>query len=121
LEQTAHAAAAELAGAKERLRAETAQREQAEAKLQRERSLMDIFMQSVPDAVYFKDEQSRFVRCSDSLARSFGKKFAGLRKNVEDIQNEIRSAAAAWAPVRLYSRSRQSSICSASGSACKAN
>ena len=73
LEQTERSAAAELAGAKERLRAETAQREQAEAKLQRERSLMDIFMGSVPDAVYFKDEQSRFIRCSDSMACLFGK------------------------------------------------
>ena len=34
---------------------------------------MDHFMQSAPDAVYFKDAQSRFVRCSDSLARLLGK------------------------------------------------
>ena len=73
LEQNARSAAVELAEAKERLRAESVQREQAETNLQRERSLMDIFMRSVPDAVYFKDEQSRFIRCSDSMARLFGR------------------------------------------------
>jgi PAS domain S-box-containing protein len=73
LEQTLRSATAELADARERLRSETAQREQVEAKLLRERSLMDIFLGSVPDAVYFKDEQSRFIRCSDSMACLFGK------------------------------------------------
>ena len=73
LEQNARAATLELAATKERLRTEAAQREQVETKLQRERSLMDIFMHSVPDAVYFKDEQSRFIRCSDSMACLFGK------------------------------------------------
>jgi PAS domain S-box-containing protein len=76
LEQDARNAAAGQAAAQEQLRAEVAQREQVEAKLQHERSLMDVFMQSVPDAVYFKDEQSRFVRCSDSMARLFGKNSA---------------------------------------------
>ena len=45
----------------------------AEEKLRRERQIMDTFMQSVPDAVYFKDLQSRFIRCSHSMARLFGK------------------------------------------------
>ncbi|HUJ43844.1 MAG TPA: CHASE domain-containing protein [Opitutaceae bacterium] len=44
-----------------------------EADLRRERRLMDTFMESVPDAVYFKDLQSRFIRASHSLARYFGK------------------------------------------------
>jgi len=72
LEQTARAASAELVNTKERLHAESSQREQAETSLRRERSFMDIFMRSVPDAVYFKDEQSRFLRCSDSMAYLFG-------------------------------------------------
>jgi PAS domain S-box-containing protein len=45
----------------------------AEAELRRERRMMDVFMQSVPDAVYFKDLQSHFINCSHSLARYLGK------------------------------------------------
>jgi PAS domain S-box-containing protein len=45
----------------------------AEADLRRERWLMDTFMQMVPDAIYFKDLQSRFLKCSHSLARYLGK------------------------------------------------
>ena len=73
LEQSARASATELATAQEQLRSEVARREQAEGRLQRERSFMDVFMQSVPDAVYFKDLQSRFLKCSESMACYFGK------------------------------------------------
>jgi len=68
LEENARAAATELARVREQLGAAIAQREQAESRLKRERSFMDIFMQSVPDAVYFKDLQSRFLKCSESMA-----------------------------------------------------
>jgi len=67
------AQAAELARATELRQKEAAAREQAEAALRLEHGFMDHFMQSAPDAVYFKDAQSRFVRCSDSLARLLGK------------------------------------------------
>ena len=40
-----------------------------EADFRRERRIMDTFMRSVPDAVYFKDLQSRFIKCSHSMAR----------------------------------------------------
>ena len=43
-----------------------------EADLRRERQIMDAFMRSVPDVVYFKDLQSRFIRCSDSMVRKHG-------------------------------------------------
>ena len=46
------------------------------ADLRRERWVMDTFLHSVPDAVYFKDEQSRFIKCSDALARHLGKQSA---------------------------------------------
>ena len=72
LEEDARAATAGLAQAKDQLRDEAAQREIAENKLQRERSFMDVFMRSVPDSVYFKDTQSRFIRCSESQAFTFG-------------------------------------------------
>jgi PAS domain S-box-containing protein len=76
MEETARAAATQLSRIQEQLRAEIAQREQAESELQRERSFMDVFMRSVPDAVYFKDTQSRFLRASDSMAYMFGKQSA---------------------------------------------
>jgi PAS domain S-box-containing protein len=76
LKQNDDATAAKLTATEERLRHETAQQKETETKLQRERSFMDIFLRSVPDAVYFKDEQSRFVRCSDSMACFFGKNSA---------------------------------------------
>ncbi len=64
---TAHSRAVALAGRMTRdLRA-------TEADLRRERQMMDTFMRSVPDAVYFKDLQSRFIRASHSLARYFSK------------------------------------------------
>ena len=44
-----------------------------EADLRRERTMMDIFMRSVPDAIYFKDLQSRFLKVSQSLARHCGR------------------------------------------------
>ncbi|HTT55837.1 MAG TPA: PAS domain S-box protein [Opitutaceae bacterium] len=44
-----------------------------EADLRRERRMMDIFMQSVPDVIYFKDLQSRFLKASRSLADLFGR------------------------------------------------
>jgi PAS domain-containing protein len=73
LERSGRAAAAELDSVREQLRGEVTRREQAESQLQRERSFMDVFMQSVPDAVYFKDLQSRFLKCSESMACYFGK------------------------------------------------
>ncbi len=45
----------------------------AENQLRRERQMIDVFMESVPDSVYFKDTQSRFIRVSRSLARFFGR------------------------------------------------
>jgi diguanylate cyclase (GGDEF)-like protein/PAS domain S-box-containing protein len=37
-----------------------------------DRYLLDTFMAHTPDHVYFKDEKSRFIRVSHTLARSFG-------------------------------------------------
>lgn len=49
------------------------ERKHMEEELRRERRDMHLFMRMVPDSVYFKDGQSRFVRCSASMARLFGK------------------------------------------------
>lgn len=75
-EKSARDAISESAAAKAQLEREVLLRIEAEGKLQRERSFMDLFLHSVPDAVYFKDQQSRFIRCSDSMACLFGKSSA---------------------------------------------
>ncbi len=57
---------------RDRFAAETAAKSGFEQEAQFERALMDMFLQSVPDAVYFKDLESRFVRASISLAQRVG-------------------------------------------------
>jgi two-component system, sensor histidine kinase and response regulator len=43
-----------------------------EAALEQERFLMQTLMRNLPHPIYFKDEQSRFLRINDALATSFG-------------------------------------------------
>lgn len=47
-------------------------RKQAEAKLAFEQSLMESFMKSIPDMIYFKDAECRFIRINDAQARFLG-------------------------------------------------
>ena len=46
-------------------------RKQAEEALVREQFLMNMLMDNVPDHIYFKDKESRFIRMNKSLAMSF--------------------------------------------------
>ena len=48
-------------------------RRRTEEALERERDLLRVLLESVPDRVYFKDSQSRFVRCSNEFAKILGK------------------------------------------------
>jgi PAS domain S-box-containing protein len=48
------------------------ERKQAEAALMEERHLLHTLMDNVPDAIYFKDRESRFTRINKALAKSFG-------------------------------------------------
>jgi len=57
---------------RDRFAAETAAKSGFEQEAQFERALMDTFLANVPDAVYFKDLESRFVRASHSLAQRVG-------------------------------------------------
>ncbi len=48
------------------------ERKQAEKTLTREQYLMNALMNNLPDHIYFKDKESRFIRINDSQAQSFG-------------------------------------------------
>jgi PAS domain S-box-containing protein len=54
-----------------RLATELSERKRAEAELARERDLLTTLLESTPDAIYFKDLRSRFVRCSHSFKTLF--------------------------------------------------
>ncbi|MBV9122259.1 MAG: PAS domain S-box protein, partial [Planctomycetes bacterium] len=47
-------------------------RVQAEEDLARERFLLDALMDTVPDSIYFKDRESRFIRINQGMARWVG-------------------------------------------------
>ncbi|MGD0036726.1 MAG: PAS domain S-box protein [Bacteroidota bacterium] len=48
------------------------ERKQAEETLAKERFLMNMLMDNVPDHIYFKDKESRFIRMNKSQATRFG-------------------------------------------------
>jgi len=72
LEQRVQRRTAALAAANAELQREMAERERAEEELAFERFLLTTLMQHAPDYIYFKDQQSRFIRISQALAEYFG-------------------------------------------------
>jgi PAS domain S-box-containing protein len=47
------------------------ERKDAEEALERERNLMHSLLENIPDSIYFKDRDSRFLRISNSMAQKF--------------------------------------------------
>jgi PAS domain S-box-containing protein len=65
---------AELARTNESLKAEIAGRARSEAALAAEREMINALMDTIPDHIYFKDRESRFIRINKSMATAFGLK-----------------------------------------------
>jgi PAS domain S-box-containing protein len=62
---------AELARSNAELQAEIHQRQQTEAALAAEREMVSALMDSIPDHIYFKDRESRFIRINRSMVAAF--------------------------------------------------
>jgi two-component system sensor histidine kinase/response regulator len=72
LERRVQQRTAALAATNEELQREVTERRRVEEELAFERFLLSTLMQHAPDFIYFKDEQSRFIRVSQALAEYFG-------------------------------------------------
>ena len=66
------------------------ERKRAESELALERSLLSALMENVPDYIFFKDTESRFIRTSRAHARMFGLRDAkeAIRKTDMDFFSE---------------------------------
>ncbi|MBN2349609.1 MAG: PAS domain S-box protein [Bacteroidales bacterium] len=62
----------ELKKKEAQLREKIGEMEQTQNSLNEEKALMDALMDNVPEHIYFKDKQSRFIRFSRSMLKLFG-------------------------------------------------
>ncbi len=61
------------------------QLKKAESQLLHERHLLNSFIENVPDNIYFKDDQSRFLRINQSMSRLFGLQSPVLALGMSDF------------------------------------
>ena len=61
----------ELQATQEELEKRARENEQMTGDLEKEKYLLDALLTNIPDYIYFKDEQSRFIRVSESMAPLF--------------------------------------------------
>ncbi len=61
-------------------------RKRAQEELEYERYLMRALLDNLPDCIYFKDDQSRFIRINAALARKFGLDDAAKARGKTDAQ-----------------------------------
>ena len=74
---------------------EIAERKRAEQELTQERNLFRALLDNLPDSIYFKDRESRFIRISKSTAEKFGMKLEDvLGKTDFDIFTEEHASQA---------------------------
>jgi PAS domain S-box-containing protein len=78
-------------------------RVRTEQELKHERDLLSNLLQHIPDSIYFKDRDSRFLRISDAMARKFGLPdiTAALGKTDADIFSEEHARAAREDEIRV--------------------
>lgn len=72
LEQRVRERTTELTAANAALKQEIAEREQAEQSLRQERNLLTTLIDTLPDYIYFKDAESRFLLANRAVARIMG-------------------------------------------------
>ncbi|GAB4427387.1 MAG: hypothetical protein Fur0044_25280 [Anaerolineae bacterium] len=72
LEKLVEARTAELTAANEQLQREIVERQQAEAALAEERNLLRTLIENLPDYIYVKDTESRFVLVNTAIVRQLG-------------------------------------------------
>ncbi|MBD3392590.1 MAG: PAS domain-containing protein [Chitinivibrionales bacterium] len=62
----------ELTGINDKLRKEVNRRKRLERTLAREQRLLHVLMDTLPDTIYFKDTEGRFIRINEAQARMLG-------------------------------------------------
>ena len=72
LEMEVHERNRELVNNQKELEQNIAEKDRLQSELVWEKSLLDALMQNIPDSIYFKDKESRFVKISKSLVSLFG-------------------------------------------------